>query len=282
MADDNAASRTALVESLSSWGMSPVAADGAAAAVAELRRAAAGGRPFAALLLDDTLPGVDSLQLVRQIRSQPHLTPQAILLLSGAQLPVPAGQWRAAGAAACLLKPIHETYLLRALTAALRPAAVPAGSPGVAAPLGALAPRRLRVLLAEDNVVNQRLAVRLLERAGHSVVLAGDGVQALAALEREAFDLVLMDVQMPVMDGLEATATLRENERGTGRRLPVVALTANAMRGDREVCLVRGWTATLANRSWRMTCGGQSGRSCPRSACPRGGSLRRLIPATHG
>jgi two-component system sensor histidine kinase/response regulator len=103
----------------------------------------------------------------------------------------------------------------------------------------------LRVLLAEDNAVNQRLAMRLLEKRGHRVTVAGNGREALEALEKEKFDLVFMDVQMPEMDGLEATAVIRENEKSSGRHQPIIALTAHAMKGDREKCLAAGMDGYL-------------------------------------
>jgi two-component system, sensor histidine kinase and response regulator len=117
----------------------------------------------------------------------------------------------------------------------------------------------LRVLLAEDNPVNQRLASRLLEKRGHSVVVAANGLEALEMIEKESFDLVFMDVQMPVMDGFEATAAIRKKEASSGVRLPIVALTAHAMKGDREKCLAAGWTGISQNqsgrRNWTRFCG---------------------------
>ena len=104
----------------------------------------------------------------------------------------------------------------------------------------------LRVLLAEDNLVNQRLALRLLEKAGHTVRVAGNGRQALQALERDRFDVVLMDVQMPEMDGMEATAVIRQREKTTGSHLPIIALTAHAMKGDRDRCLAAGMDGCLS------------------------------------
>jgi CheY-like chemotaxis protein len=131
---------------------------------------------------------------------------------------------------------------LRDCTGVADPAPLPEPGPASVESVGPVA----RILLAEDNIVNQRLAARLLERRGYAVTVVSTGLQALAALERERFDLVLMDVQMPEMGGLEATVRIRENERRTGRRLPIIALTANAMTGDRERCLEAGMDAYVS------------------------------------
>jgi CheY-like chemotaxis protein len=144
--------------------------------------------------------------------------------------------------AAHLTKPIGQSELLEAILQAVggKPQAVaPSSGPSAHDPLRE-PPRGLRILLAEDNHVNQILAVRLLEKRGHHVVVAGDGREALEKLKTADFDLVLMDVQMPVMGGFEATAAVREMEKGTGKHIPIVALTAHAVKGDRERCLAAG------------------------------------------
>jgi CheY-like chemotaxis protein len=148
------------------------------------------------------------------------------------------------GIAAYLLKPVKQSELLEALEMALG-LLVPAKATGAVA--AASAPtRKLRVLLAEDSVVNQKLAVALLERQGHTVTVATNGREALAATERQEFDLVLMDVQMPEMDGFEATQAIRMREHQTGRRLPIIAVTAHALKGDDTRCLAAGMDAYIS------------------------------------
>jgi CheY-like chemotaxis protein len=142
------------------------------------------------------------------------------------------------------MKPLKQSELLATILTALD--ANRRLTPAPPAPPAAPAARSLRVLLAEDNLINQKLGLRLLEKQGHSVVVVADGAQALEALQRETFDLVLMDVQMPHLDGLEATAAIRAQEQGTGRHLPIVAMTAHAMKGDRERCLDAGMDDYIA------------------------------------
>ena len=154
--------------------------------------------------------------------------------------------FRQQGVAACLIKPVRRAELKAALLAAL---GVPSGeaSPGEEAATGAAPPSHpLRILLAEDNAVNQRVARVLLEKRGHTVSVAGNGREAVRLVEERDFDLVLMDVQMPEMDGLEATMVLRARETGAGRRLPIVAMTAHAMKGDAERCLEAGMDAYVS------------------------------------
>jgi PAS domain S-box-containing protein len=242
--DDNAASRTCLVETLKSWRMQPVAAGGGAEALEELRRAAAAGESYPLVLLDSRMPGMDGYEVAAQLRDRPDLAGAAILLLSSAERTDGAARYRAAGVSATVLKPVKQSDLLETIQEVVggrvRPA--PQRDEGPASPLG----RPLEVLLAEDNVVNQRLAVRLLEKQGHRVAVAGNGREALAVLEDRRFDVVLMDLEMPEVGGLEATAVLRERERGTGGHLPVIALTAHALKGDRERCLAAGMDGYVA------------------------------------
>jgi PAS domain S-box-containing protein len=236
--DDNATNRRILDEVLSNWRMRPIAVADAREALEALRRAAAAGEPFPLVLLDAMMPDVDGFALAGQIKQNPDLAGAVLLMLSSAGRPDDADRCRQLGIAICLTKPVKQSELLDAILTARHEAA---GAAERHAPEGAPAgTRRLRVLLAEDNVVNQRLAVQLLERAGHAVIVAGSGREAVEAVAREPFDLVLMDVQMPDMGGFEATALIRQAERETGRHVPIVAMTAHAMKGDRERCLAAG------------------------------------------
>ncbi len=232
VADANGASRRVLADTMSRWGMKvSLAADApsAARAHAESERA---GEPFRIVLVDTRLPEI--------ARLCPELRRCTVVLLT---LYGRASEVCAHGAST-LTKPVREAELRGVLLDALRgpsePVAPAAPPRTVSAPPAGQARASLRILLAEDNAVNQHLARKLLEKRGHTVAVAGDGREALDAIEREPFDLVLMDVQMPLMDGFEATAALRVRECGTGRHLPVIALTAHAMKGDHERCLLAG------------------------------------------
>jgi PAS domain S-box-containing protein len=240
--DDNAVSRQTLVEMLSGWRLKPAAVDRARAALEEMKRAAAAGEPYPLVLLDSLMPEMDGFALAEQIRAEPELVGATIMLLVPADHQDTAARCKAVGISASVLKPVKQSELLNTILEVLH-AAAPQARP--AAPRrerdGEAPPGRvLEVLLAEDNLVNQRLAVRILEKRGHRVTVANNGQEALASLEGRAFDLVLMDVEMPELGGLDATRMLRARERGTGRHVPVIALTAHAMKGDRERCLAAG------------------------------------------
>jgi PAS domain S-box-containing protein len=235
--DDNATNRFILVETLGQWQMRPTAVANAADALTALEQAQRAGEPFSLVLLDAHMPEVDGFSLAERIRAHPDLAGATVMMLSSAGQPVDAARCQKLGLAAYLTKPIKQADLYRAILAALGTATV---APVATPPPPARASRALRLLLAEDNPVNQKLAVRLLEKRGHSVIVAGNGVEALKAIEQQAFDLMLMDVQMPVMDGFETTAAIRARERGSGSHLPIIAMTAYAMKGDRERCLEAG------------------------------------------
>ena len=239
--DDNATHRRILEEVLTNWRMKPTLADSGEAALREMKRAAAAGAPFSLVLLDAKMPEMTGYELAAEIRQHPELARATVMMLSAADRPTEGPHWRDLGLAAYLTKPIKQSDLLDTIMNTLGASATLARSEG-ASPAQAPAPghRPLRLLLAEDNAVNQRLAVRLLEKHGHSVFVANNGKEAVAALQKEPFDAVLMDVQMPEMDGFEATAAIRAGEQGASPHQPIIAMTAHAMKGDRERCLEAG------------------------------------------
>jgi signal transduction histidine kinase/CheY-like chemotaxis protein len=237
--DDNATNRLILEEMLTNWGLRPTVVAGGEAALAALEQARDARQPFAVVLLDALMPGMDGFALAERIGRDPGLTGPTLMMLSSADRREDAARCRELGVAAYLTKPVRQSTLLDSIMTVLGPTAT-TEAPAPDRAVWGRSPRRLRVLLAEDNPVNQKLAVRLLEKRGHHVAVVGTGRAALDALDRERFDAVLMDVQMPEMDGFETTAAIRDREKTTGGRLPVIAMTAHAMKGDRENCLKAG------------------------------------------
>ncbi len=244
--DDNATNRTILADMLTAWRMRPCAVGSGGEALDELRRAAAAGEAYPLVLLDARMPGMDGFAVAQAIQSSPSLAAATVLMLSSADRAGETARCRELGIRTYLVKPIKQSELLNAILSAVGSAVRTTPRPGAAGP--AAPPRcrpSLRVLLAEDNEINQMLAVRLLSKWGHAVTVCGNGREAVEALEREAFDVVLMDVQMPEMDGLEATAAIRAREATCGGHVPIVALTAHAMKGDSERCLDAGMDAYI-------------------------------------
>ena len=246
--DDNRTNRRILEGMMLRWEMKPSSVDGGVAALVQLAEAREAGEPYELILTDMHMPDMDGFALVEKIRQRPELATATIMMLTSAGHRGDAARCQELGVSAYLLKPIRQSELREAVARVLGAR----GHEGVI-PLitrfslkdGREPDAFLKVLLAEDNLVNQRLAVRLLEKRGHQVVVAANGLEALQALEKERFDLVLMDVQMPEMDGLEATAAIRKKEKASGLHVPVVALTAHAMKGDREKCIAGGMDGYL-------------------------------------
>ena len=246
--DDNRTNRRILEGMLSRWEMISVSVEEGQEALDSLSGARAAGKPFSLILTDMHMPKMDGFTLVEQIRKRPELATATIMMLTSAGHRGDAARCQELGVAAYLLKPIRQSELREAIARVLG-AHVENG----AIPLitrfslhdGRDPAASLSVLLAEDNPVNQRLAVRLLEKRGHHVVVAGNGAEALTAMDKQDFDLVFMDVQMPEMDGLEATAVIRGKEKITGKHQPIIALTAHAMKGDREKCIAGGMDGYL-------------------------------------
>ena len=226
--DDNSTNRRALAEVLSTWGILPTLAADGFGAMTLLQQAANAGRPFDVVLLDLMMPIVDGLTVAEQIQADAALRHTRVFVLSTTSGAVDLAQCRKLGVAGHLIKPVKQSELLNALMG-LDARAVTSVTPGAGR-----AGRPLRILLAEDTVVNQKLAMRILELRGHSVALAINGQEAVAAWERESFDIILMDVQMPKLNGLQATAIIREREQGKGLHIPIIAMTAHAMEGDRQ------------------------------------------------
>jgi CheY-like chemotaxis protein len=240
--DDNATNRRILEELLGSWGMKPTTVDGGPGAFETLRRVSEEHHPFELILLDAHMPDMDGFTVAERIKNEFAELRTTIMMLSSGGLQEEVARCRELGIAVHLTKPIKPSDLLSAIQKVLGMAGtstrksddnetsthVPADIPG------------LRILVAEDNAVNQKLARILLEKWGHTVTMVGTGTAVLRLCETEEFDLILMDVQMPEMDGLEATVALREREKETGEHRIVVAMTAHTMKGDRERCLEAG------------------------------------------
>jgi len=239
-ADDNATNRRLLEATLSAWGVVPTIVDSGRAALVELERARAIGNPFRLVLLDARMPDLDGFAVAERIREEPALGGVTVMLLTSDVMSGDLARCRTLGVARHLVKPFTPSELLHAVLLALGRSVEPATPLAIAGPDAST--RRLHVLVAEDNAVNQRVIVRLLEKMGHIPIVTYNGQEAVEAYESRPFDVALMDVQMPVMDGLAATKAIRESEaRNPGRRrLPIMALTAYAMRGDRERCLAAG------------------------------------------
>jgi signal transduction histidine kinase/CheY-like chemotaxis protein len=246
--DDNRTNRRILEGMLRRWEMKPTSVEGGEQALAQLWTARTAEDPFALILTDMHMPMMDGFAFVEQIRQRPELSTATIMMLTSAGHGEDAARCQDLGVAACLLKPIRQSELRDAIAQALgdgRQRSAIARITRSSLHDSSDPTTSLLVLLAEDNPVNQRVVVRLLEKRGHQVVVATNGLEALKAMEKHSFDVVLMDVQMPEMDGLEATAAIRKKERVSGSHIPVIALTAHAMKGDREKCLESGMDGYL-------------------------------------
>jgi CheY-like chemotaxis protein/signal transduction histidine kinase len=239
--DDHAVNRAIFEAQLGAWGMDiDCVADGAAALV-RLRAAHAEGRPYALALLDYQMPGMDGFELAETIKADPILAPTRLIMLSSVSQRGHGTAAQRAGVAAVLTKPVRQSHLFNCLLSVMDtagPSAPP--SPVADRPQEPAAPLFARVLVVEDNAVNQKVAVRLLEKLGCRVDVAASGLEAVDLLAKLAYDVIFMDCQMPDMDGYEATAVIRQGEASSGRHVPIIAMTANAMQGDSERCLAAG------------------------------------------
>jgi CheY-like chemotaxis protein len=233
--DDHESNRCILTKILERWQMLPEAAASGAEGLKRMEEAVASGRPYRLVLLDQLMAGLDGFEVLRHVRGQASLRDTPIMMLTSGDQSTARAKCVELGVATCLLKPVKPSLLLQSVRQLLSmPAArapAPAGRPFQA---------QLHILLAEDNRVNQKVASSMLEKAGHRVVVADNGAEAVAKWRQGDFDLILMDVQMPDVDGFEAARRIRLEEQTSGGHVPIIAVTAHAMAGDRDRCLEVG------------------------------------------
>jgi two-component system, sensor histidine kinase and response regulator len=247
--DDNSTNRRIMEQMLKSWHMQPTTADSGETALRLMEKAMEHEQPYQLLLMDVHMPIMDGFELAQKIRQNSGYKNVKLVILTSAGMRSDAIRCRDLSIEAYLTKPVKQSSLLNAISMVLGTT-----EPEVPAPLLTHHTlrenmRSLRILLAEDNIVNQKIAANMFQKRGHTVVIANDGQAAVTALEthkNSPFDLILMDVQMPKMDGLEATALIRKGEKGNSAHIPIIALTAHAMKGDREACLAAGMDAYVS------------------------------------
>ena len=237
--DDKSSNGHVLHETLTRWKMATTLVEGGARALAAMESAVQTNEPFKLVIIDSGTSLVDGFAVAQAIKQRPALAGATIMLLTSTGRRGDAARCREVGIAVYLTKPVGQAQLLDAILSVLG-GAVPTDSPGLITRHTLREGGRVNILLAEDNLVNQKITTRMLEKLGHAVTVVSNGREALDAIGRQTFDLILMDIQMPEMSGFEATETIRRQERGSGRHLPIIALTAHAMDGDRERCLESG------------------------------------------
>ncbi len=259
--DDNATNRLILAEMTRGWGMEPTAVPDGPSALAALKQAVSSKTPYPLVLLDAMMPDMDGFTLAKEMQAHPELARATIMMLSSADQGGDSSRCRDLGIASYLTKPFKTSELFNAIVKLLGSIGLEHSLQSSPAPTSVADPVReappaatdaaatvpsLRILVAEDNAINQALVRGLLLKQGHSLTLVDNGLKAVEAYERETFDVVFMDIQMPEMDGFEATSLIRRHEETVGRRVPIYAMTAHAMKGDRERCLEAGMDGYLA------------------------------------
>ena len=240
--DDNGTNRRILTEMLGQWHMAATVASDGSQALKLLHQGEIRRNPYRLMLLDLQMPEMDGFMLAERIHADAVLSGIPIIILSSGGKRGDAARCRKLGVRAYLTKPVKPSELLEAINLLLSaPIAQSDHEALVTRPSLRERKSRLRVLLAEDNLINQTLAVRVLEKRGHTVVVVNNGKDAVERWDQEKFDLVLMDVQMPEMNGFEATAIIRAREAGRNKgHIPIIAMTAHAMKGDQDRCLAAG------------------------------------------
>ncbi len=244
--DDNLTQRKILTAMMCQWGMKAESVETAMQGLSAMETAAGGSSPYRLVLIDGNMPEMDGFQLAECIKRNPKLSGATILMLSPGLHSDDITRCKQLGVSAYLIKPIRRLELLKVVVRVLSDKGIFAAPANEAEPWEKERHNRLNILAAEDNRVNQRVLARMLEKEGHRVTLVEDGEAAVSTSANADFDAILMDVQMPVMDGLEATQCIRKRELETGKHVPIIALTAHAMKGDRERCLEGGMDAYVA------------------------------------
>jgi len=245
--DDNTTNRTILQEILSNWNMKPSGAKDAKSALQVIKKARKVGKLFSLIIIDSFMPGMDGFSLAEQIKKDPKIAESTIIMLTSGGIRGDARRCQELGISAYLMKPVKQSELFDAIILSL------GADTNIQEPVPLITRhsireslRHLNILLAEDNIINQKVASHLLKNYGHEITVVSDGKEAVSAFENNSFDLILMDVQMPKMDGFKATASIRERELRSGNHIPIVAMTAHAVKGDRERCLSAGMDDYIA------------------------------------
>ncbi|MDB5795669.1 MAG: domain S-box [Noviherbaspirillum sp.] len=244
--DDNLTNRMILIEILGNWGMAPSGAENPEQALAHLAAAAERGRPFALVLVDSQMPGFDGFELLRAIDSRPEWNSAMVMMLSSIDMQDEIARCEALRVSCFLKKPIKPSELFDAIMTATGLAAAKSGFVDTTPAPHAKARFSLHVLVAEDHPINQTLVTEILQERGHTFAVANNGLEVLEMLEQQEFDVILMDGQMPQMDGYQATAEIRRREQATGKRTRIIAVTAHAGKKDRETCLAAGMDEYVA------------------------------------
>ncbi len=237
--DDHTTNRSALKEMMSSWGLESAEAADEKEAFALMQKAYEAGKPYRVLVLDSQLSGMNGFEVAKRVKESRYGANLKMILLTSVGRKGDAAQCGKFGISGYLVKPVKQSDLLHAIMMALRHP-IDEGAPLITQYTVQEARRRLNILVAEDNPVNQKVASAVLKKWGHRVVVVSNGREALEAIDKERVDLILMDVQMPQMDGFETTELIRNREKADGGHVPIVAMTAHAMKGDRERCLAAG------------------------------------------
>jgi two-component system sensor histidine kinase/response regulator len=245
--DDNPTNQRILEQTVIQWGMKPTVVASGWAAIAALRRAKEAGSATPIVLMDAQMPQLDGFGTAEKIKQDPEVLSAMIIMLTSGGQRGDADRCREVGISAYLTKPVRQQELRDAIIRVLGLRQEPHESRSLVTRYSLeAAHKHLRILLAEDNPINREVAIRILLKRGHTVTVAVNGKLAVEAFEKEAFDVVLMDVQMPEMDGFEATAAIRRKEKSTGNHIRIIAMTAHAMKGDRENCLAAGMDAYIS------------------------------------
>ncbi len=239
--DDNATNRHILKKMLLNWKMKPQTVDSGKAALSILEKASKTDSPFKVAIIDAHMPDLDGFSLVKKINKHPHIQEIKTIMLTSAGMPGDAARCRKLGFSAYLTKPINQSDLLDAIRLSLYPTKKSEEQTQLITKHSLHeSSLHFRILLAEDNEINQKLAVRLLEKKGYRVTVANNGQEVLSIWKKNPVDLILMDIQMPKIDGLEATMAIRKNEEKTGKHVPIIAMTAHAMKEDKNKCFEAG------------------------------------------
>jgi two-component system, sensor histidine kinase and response regulator len=278
--DNNSKNRETLFELLIGWNLKPTQCEDPRQALQQLEQAHAHGKPFRLVLLNAQMLGMDGFSVAEQIKRQPHLIGTVIIMFVSAGLSGDGARCRELGIHAYLSRPLRNSDLLQSIGMLLETQTGTSGVPLLTTHGLREQRTRLHILLAEDNRVNQTLAVRILQKPGDTVEAVENGHQAIEALGKQPFDLILMDLQMPELGGLEATMLIRESEKSTGGHVPIIAVTANAMVGDRERCLMAGMDDYVSKPIQANELFAAIERARPSSAGSSGMCLDSAEPAT--